>query len=168
MFRVFSALFLSAMVAVAAPVPPPKPTEVVSAAVTVATVTLKDGVIVHSYSYTYQEAVMTPVTTMVNGQPVTTYQTQMIQKNGTKENKWKLKEAKATGTDGKAIDTDDLEKKLKDGGVVVTYTGGLSEEARKVFKDGTIFLPVSTSPAAPVAPAPPGTGGPALPPAPPK
>ena len=73
--------------------------------------------------YTFTEIVMTPVTTA-----------------------YKLKDVKATGTDGKALPADDLEKKLKDSGAVVMHVGPLSDAVRKVFKDGTVFIDQTPTP----------------------
>lgn len=125
--------------------PPALPT----ATVTVSTVTVKDGAFnltqyvstpvqkqgtrkekkgdeLVDVSFTFTEVVMTPVTIT-----------------------YKLKDVKATGTDGKAIPAADLEKKLRDGGTVVLVAGPFADEFRKVFKDGTVFIDQSAPPQPP-------------------
>ncbi len=174
MLRLFAALLFTAAVAVAdeppkKPVDPPKPAEPVkaapTAAVTLKTLAVKDGMVVSTQPVTVTEFVVVQEVRVVNGQNVTVARQVPVTKTMMQETKSKLKDMKATGTDGKDIAGDDLEKKLKDGGTVVMHTGKLGDEFRKLFKDGTVF--VEQVPPE-LKPAPPGTGGPALPPAKPK
>lgn len=177
MVRTLLAVLLAASVAAAQPTPPPVPPVPAPPVapprpelpappvmpggmmmINVAKVKVKDGGIVA------QETVMVPVTKLVeveaeeNGKKVKKQVPVTEMRTETRERVTKLKDVKASGADGKAIEGDDLEKKLKDGGLVVMTFGKLTEEQRKVFKDDTVF--VEQTPPAP--PAPPGglPGGP--------
>lgn len=119
------------------------------ATVTVVNATLQDGkMVVTSYvakqvqqQVTVNEQVgdkVVPVTKTVTATVMTPVTVAFV-----------VKDLKATGTDGKAIPAADLEKKLKDGGPVVLTSGPLGEDARKVFKDGTVFIDQSAPPQPP-------------------
>jgi hypothetical protein len=122
-------------------------------------VKVKDGGLVsqHSVMVPVQETVK--VTEVVNGESVSRDVTVTKYVTQTVETVTKLKDVKASGTDGKAIDADDLEKKLKDGTMVVMIFGKLGDDQRKVFKDDTIFL----EQVPPTPPAVPGGEGPLKP-----
>jgi hypothetical protein len=125
-----------------------------SATVTLMTLVVKDGAVSRTQAVPVQVAEQVPVTTNVNGRNVTTFQTVTVTRMVVQEVKTPLKDIKATGVDGKDIAGEELEKRMKDGGTVVMYTGTLDPELRKVFKDGTAFIDQA---AAVKAPAPPGT-----------
>lgn len=120
------------------PAPPPMPGGMMT--VSVVKVKVKDGGLVQQVTEMVPVQETVKVTEFVNGQPVikdvavTKYMMQTVEKVT------KLKDVKATGTDGKAITGDDLEKKLKDGTSVVMTFGKLTDDQRKVFKDDTIFM----------------------------
>lgn len=142
MRRLLAALATFALALPALAADPPK----VLATVNIVNVTLQDGKMVMT-SYVAQQ-VQKPVTVneRVGDKVVqvtkTATETVMTPVNVA----YTLKDLKATGTDGKAIPAADLEKKLKDGGPVVLTSGPLGETARKVFKDGTVFIDQSEPP----------------------
>lgn len=143
MFRASALLLLAASVAVAA-----DPEKAPPAVVELTTVTVKDGAITRDVTVYTTQTVEVPVEQVVNGQKVTTTRKETRTVPVVTQVMVKVKDLKATGTDGKAIDAADLEKKLKAGGAVVMHYGKLSDDHRKLFKDGTVFVE-QTPPTAP-------------------
>lgn len=146
-------------------VDPPKPAVPAQPAATTVTITVMP-LAVKNGAFQSQVTEMVPVTEKVtvteiaNGRPVTRTVDVTTYKVVMKTIETKLKDLKATGSDGKAIPGDELEKKLKDGGTLVMHVGKLDAEARKVFKDGTVFVEQAAPPPGfgPM-PAPGGPGG---------
>jgi hypothetical protein len=133
------------------PAEPAKPTPVAS--VTLMTLAVKDGMFTRTQTVPTQVAEQVPVSTRVNGRNVTTFQTVVTTRMVVQEVKTSLKDIRATGIDGKEVAGEEVEKRLKDGGTVVMYTGTLDPEMRKVFKDGTLFIDHAAAIKAPAAPA---------------
>jgi hypothetical protein len=134
----FTVLFASSTVAVAAPVPkaPPPPNPKSPALLSLATakvngqhLQITDAVQMTTYVQTVK---------MVNGQQVVEA-TPTIQVR-TQTYQMALTSTKATTADGKELDADALTKKLGDGGAVVRCLQTIDPEWRKLFADDVIFL----------------------------
>jgi hypothetical protein len=129
-------------VASAAPVPkaPPPPSPKSGATIQLATAKVNGEAIQISQQVSLMEVVMVPEVVQQNGQQVTVYKQQVVQRQMPQTVQMPLKGTKASTADGKEIAEDDLAKKLGDGAAVVQVPPGFDPEWKKVFADDVIFL----------------------------